>query len=884
MNFTQIEENLKSLIAKLDREEFIYEFLKAYGLPKASITRLQQGTYNLAKDENEVLWKKRVHYRIEEEEDLHEKITELSKEIVHEQRFVIVTDFETLLARDTETKENLDILLKDLPKHYAFFLPWAGMEKTAHQNENPADIKAAEKMAKLFDEIKKDNPDDSPQFTHDLNVFLSRLLFCLFAEDTEIFPEGIFTNGISSHTNADGSDLYEYLNKLFEVLNTPEKERANLPAHFEPFPFVNGGLFKDQIQSPKFTRKSRQRIIESGELDWSEINPDIFGSMMQAVITPEHRGGLGMHYTSVPNIMKVIKPLFLDELYEEFEKAEKNPRKLKELLNRLHNVKIFDPACGSGNFLIIAYKELRRLEMKIFKSSGEMALSGITLDQFYGIELDDFAHEIAHLSLWLAEHQMNVEFFKEFGRTNPTLPLKETGKIVRGNACRLDWTNICTVNLSEEVYLLGNPPYLGTKYQNDEHKKDTKLVLGKVKSYKSLDYVSCWFYLASNFITNINGAFAFVATNSISQGVQAGILWPEIFDLNLEIFFAHQSFKWVNNAKSNAGVTCIITGVKNRSRTKTKKKIYNQNSYKLVDNINPYLTGGKNLVISKSSKPISHLPKMTYGSKPADGGYLILNEKEKNDLIDKNPKSNIFVKKYMGSQDLIKGTIRYCIWIEDSDLDLATSITQINERLKQVEKFRKTSKKKSTRLLAEYPHKFAEIRYNAQNSILVPIISSENREYIPAGIVDNDTVINANAFGIYNPSTYILGIILSKMHNIWVDAVGGKFKTDISYISTICYNAFPFPTISKDKQNEITQTTFRIIEEREKYSDKTIADLYNPDKMPDGLLEAHQTNDEVIEKCYRSRPFESNEERLEYLLKQYEEIIESESNNETLFE
>ncbi len=431
MNIAEIENNLQKLIKSFFKETFIYDLLLSYGLPKASITRLQKGNLNLSKVDGEMSWKKKVFFKEVFKEDLHVAISILANDIKYDQRFVIVTDYKTFLAIDTKTQDKLDIELKDLPKHYDFFLPWAGMEKAQHQNENPADVKAAEKMAKLFDEIKKDNPNDSPDFIHGLNVFLCRLLFCFFAEDTNIFEKGQFTYAITSHTQAEGSDLNTYLDKLFEVLNTPEKDRQNLPVYLNAFPYVNGGLFRQRLQTPTFTRRSRQAIIDNGELDWSVINPDIFGSMMQAVIKPEHRGGLGIHYTSVPNIMKVIEPLFLNDLKEAFEKAKGNQMKLNELLRRLRTIKIFDPACGSGNFLIIVYKELRRLEMQIFKENkSALPMSTISLEQFYGIELDDFAHEITQLSLWLAEHQMNVEFYKMFGRTNPTLPLKEAGNII----------------------------------------------------------------------------------------------------------------------------------------------------------------------------------------------------------------------------------------------------------------------------------------------------------------------------------------------------------------------------------------------------------------------------------------------------------------------
>jgi type I restriction-modification system DNA methylase subunit len=522
MTISQIESNIQNLIKSFSKETFVYNFLLSFGLPKSSITRLQKGALNLSKNKNEIIWKKKLYFKSVGNEDLHLTITEMVETSKHNERFIIVTDYRTLLAIDSKTNERLDIDLKDLPKHYDFFLPLAGMEKTNHQDENPADVKAAEKMAKLFDEIRKDNPSNSPDFLHSLNVFLSRLLFCFFADDTNIFTKGQFSNTLDSHTQADGSDLNEFFDKLFEVLNTPQNKRKSFPEYLSVFPYVNGGLFRDKIISPKFTKSSRRTILNSGDQIWSSINPDIFGSMFQAVVSEDQRGNLGQHYTSVPNIMKVIKPLFLDELYENFEKNKNNPQKLIDLLNRLGNIKIFDPACGSGNFLIIAYKELRKLEIKIihqllelqkrassfepteeqisFLPKSQLSLaasfqvdlfSRIQLSQFYGIEIDDFAHEIAKLSLWLAEHQMNIAFFKEFGKTNPMLPLKEAGKIVCANATRVDWEIVCPKEKDDEIYILGNPPYLGARKQNTQQKADMRFVFNSYKNYNEIGRASC---------------------------------------------------------------------------------------------------------------------------------------------------------------------------------------------------------------------------------------------------------------------------------------------------------------------------------------------------------------------------------------------------------
>ena len=883
MNIAQIETNLQKLVKSYSRKTFIYSLLLAYGLPKASISRLQKGNLNLSKNEGELSWKNKVLFREEFEEDLHVTISELASTIKHDQRFVIVTDYKTLLAIDTKTDDKLDIAFNHLPKHYDFFLPWAGMEKTQHANENPADIKAAERMAKLFDEIKKDNPDKSPEFTHKLNVFLSRILFCFFAEDTNIFADNQFTSAISSHTQVDGSDLNKYLDKLFTVLNTSKKERKNLPFYLEAFPYVNGGLFKQNIGSPKFTRRSRQAIIDSGELDWSAINPDIFGSMIQVVVTPEHRGGFGMHYTSVPNIMKVIEPLFLNDLYEAFENAKGSEKKLNDLLNRIRKIKIFDPACGSGNFLIISYKELRKLEMKILKELNVIPYSGISLSQFYGIELDDFAHEIAQLSLWLAEHQMNVEFFKEFGRTNPTLPLKEAGRIVHGNSCRIDWEKVCTKSKDSETYILGNPPYLGARLQNNEQKEDIELIFKGIIGANNLDYIACWFKKASDYISLHNFKYAFVTTNSISQGEQVNLLWPYIIGKELSIHFVHSSFKWSNSAKSNAAVIVSIIGVGNSK--KIKSIIYKDNTKQYVDNINPYLIAGRNIFIQKRSKPLSNLPEMTFGSMPNDGGHLIFQkESEYASLIEDHPGSEIYIKEMFGAEDYINGVKRYCLWITDKQLKNVKQISLINNRIKEVKRYRELSQRKATNILAKSPYRFAEIRHKETDSLIIPRHSSERREYIPMGFLTSKTLIADSALAIYHAKPFHLGIVTSKIHMAWMKIVCGRIKSDYRYSSSLVYNTFPFPAISEQRKQEITQCVFRILEEREKHSDKNLAKLYDPDKMPQGLREAHHQNDLAIERCYRSKPFESDEERLEFLFKLYEQMIEDEKSKGTLFE
>jgi type I restriction-modification system DNA methylase subunit len=913
MNIAQVEQNLQNLIVNFNKDTFIFDLLLAYGLPKASITRLQSGNLNLSKVTGEVSWKKKLLFKPVFDEDLHTAITTYKEEAKQQQRFIIVTDYITLLAIDTKTADTLDIELTALPKHFDFFLPWAGMEKATHQNENPADVKAAEKMAKLFDEIKKDNPDNSPEFIHGLNVFLSRLLFCFFAEDTNIFKLGLFTTSITSHTQVDGSDLSTYLDTLFEVLNTNERTRKNLPAYLNEFPYVNGGLFQHKHTTPTFTRRSRQAIIDAGELNWSAINPDIFGSMIQAVITPEHRGGLGMHYTSVPNIMKVIEPLFLNELNEEFETAKYEPKKLNKLLERLGKIKIFDPACGSGNFLIIAYKELRFLEIKILKQLQELQkastgfegyqseldlipkaqltlaaqyqptlFSRIELAQFFGIELDDFAHEIAILSLWLAQHQMNQKFKEVFGNSNPTLPLKAGGNIAHGNATRLDWEVICPKKEGDEIYILGNPPYLGAKELSKAQQEDMNLVLSDLGNVKRQDYIGCWFKKATDFINNSNSKYAYVSTDSICQGEQVELIWPYIFKFEQEILFAFQSFKWTNNAKDKAGVSVIIIGIQNIDKNRTKY-LYNNTSRLKVQNISPYLTSGSNTYMKQRSLPISHFPKMILGSSGFDGGFLMLSENEKNKIISDFPNSNSLFRRFLSGDDFLNDKLRFCLWIDDELIEFSRTFPPINERINACQEYR-MSAGRDAKKAAAVPHRFFYKTHKETNKILFPKTTSGRREYVPLGFIDSQTIISNASFVINDAEPDIFSILSSKLHNLWLAITSARMNTSFRYSVNLTYNTFPFPKISEAQKEELTQSVFRILEERENHSEKTLAQLYDPDKMPEGLREAHRLNDLAVERCYRSKPFESDEERLEYLFKLYEKMIAEEKVKDTLFQ
>jgi hypothetical protein len=643
---------------------------------------------------------------------------------------------------------------------------------------------------------------------------------------------------------------------------------------------VNGGLFRDHYDIPQFSGKSRRMLIEAGSLTWAEINPDIFGSMFQAVIDPEERHNLGQHYTSVTNIMKVIEPLFLNDFKEELERAsnlsQKNVRTkaLHDLHDRIAKVKIFDPACGSGNFLIIAYKELRKLEMELFEALNAFPVSRITVNQFYGIEIDDFACETAVLAMWLAEHQMNLEYQKRFKQTLTSLPLKDGANIVCGNATRIDWETVCPKDFTDEIYVLGNPPYLGSRYQKKQHKDDMKDLIGK--GYKNLDYVACWFAKAATYADKSDVQVAFVATNSICQGAQVALLWPKIFDCGLEVSFAHQSFKWTNNAKGSAGVICVVIGL--RRISSAPHKIYKDGHAKTVKNINPYLTEGSSTYVKRRSSPLSDiLNKMVYGALLNDGGNLVLSAEEKNALVLEYPEAEKMIRYYIGASEFLRGRHRWCLKIDDDLISAARKIPPISERLSRVSAHRESSTEKSTRALSEYPNRFYFSAHDDNvDAIIIPRTSSERRDYIPMGFTTGKTVIG-DAQAIFNSPPFTFGILSSRMHMVWMRVTCGRLKTDYRYSSALCYNTFPIPDLTEEQKQTITMHVGNVLQERENHSGKTMAQLYDPDKMPAGLREAHHQLDLAVDRIYRSKPFASDEERLEHLFKLYEEMTAKET-------
>ena len=877
ISYQQTELELQAFKTGFSPADIPYILLKAFGKTDADIRRYKSGKGIVVKFDG-LLIKGVIAYRpcssIEMDDVLNAMKTDASITKAAP-RILAVSDGQRILAYDPKENETYENPLNKLWIDFQFFYPLCGIERYRGIEENPADVKAAEKMAKLHDEIRAYNDFSSNADLHELNLFMTRLLFCYFAEDTGIFSDDLFTASIDRYTQEDGSDLSNYLATAFEVMD--KQDRTDVPKIFSQFPYVNGGLFSKRIRIPQMGRRARKLIIECGQLNWKDINPDIFGSMIQAVVSPSQRGTLGMHYTSVPNIMKVIQPLFLDDLYEAYASSKDNIKKLRQLLVRISKMKFFDPACGSGNFLIIAYKELRKLEIQVWKRIGELSggfelpFVNIQLTQFYGIEIDDFAHEVASLSLRLAEHQMNRKFTAEFANVNiPALPLGRSGNIVHGNACRVDWNVVCPHTKEEEVYVMGNPPYLGARLQDEEQKADMECVFSNIRGFNNLDYIASWFYNGAQYIKGSKVRIAFVSTNSICQGEQVSLLWPYVLQV-ADIYFAYSWFKWSNNAKHNAGVTCTIIGLSAKDNIKGRW-LYTEKNKNEVDFINAYLTTGSSVIVMPHSSSLQNVPSINFGNMANDGGYLLLEKTEKEEMLANDNQASLFIRRFYGSQEFIRGEEKYCLWIEDDKLFIANNIKVIKDRIESCRKLRASSKRSATNVLAQYPHRFGEVRHKDSEKIIVPRVSSESRKYIPMGFLPKNDVVSDSAFAIYDAPMWLFGILTSLMHMAWVKTVGGRLKTDYRYSAQLCYNTYPFPKITNAKKQEIEEAAEEVLLVREDYPGKTLAELYDPDKMPDNLREAHHKLDLIVESCYQDKPFANDEERLECLFKLYEKM------------
>lgn len=890
-----IEQRLEALGITNDDGSLILDVLLAYGLPRSSVSRLRNGSLNLAKGKGDFLWKDKLFYHLEAGGSIRSLLSGYLRDrgiMRVRPRFVVVSDGRNWACCDTKTADTLDFPVAELAQRSSFFNPWAGFEKAKITLENPADIKAARKMGKLVDALRHDNPSLPP---HDMNVFMARLLFCFFAEDSGIFPGGnVFTTSIKENTLRDGSDLCTHLDRIFRMMNTPENApaRRNPPFRLQAFPYVNGGLFRDVHPVPHFSMRAREAIIDAGDQDWAEINTDIFGNMFQACLDPGQRANLGEHYTSVPNIMKVLNPLFLESLQEEAEKVKGKPKDAQRFIDRLSRIRFFDPACGSGNFLIVAFKEIRKLEMDVIENTeGLLRMPSVGIHQFYGIEIDDFAHEIAVLSLWLVDHQMNLEFNERFGTNVPTLPLKANENIYCGNALRMDWETVCpkvkysqaplyTMNPllqnagpaeDDEVYVFGNPPYLGRNVRSSVQKKDMDIVFSGWKNYAALDYVACWFLKGAEYIKYSKAKCAYVSTNSITQGEQVAIFWKPVLGKIVDIGFAYTSFKWVNNAMYQAGITCVIIGMAPVGCNE-QRKIYSDRDHRIVDEITPYLRRGKTTYVSPKSACISSLPSISFGNMPNDGGNLIIERDDYNSFIIENPGVGKYIRKFVGSAEYIRGEARYCLWLVSAKTSDMSRMPGVMQRVEQCRNLRLKSHRKTTQELADTPHLMGEIRHKDTDAILIPRVSSERREYIPMGYVDKDTIISDSAHAVYDAEPWVFGILTSRMHMAWVRVTCGRLKTDYRYSAKLCYNTFPLKPLTAAQKEELTAAAWGVLGTREYHTDMTMAQMYDPETMPEDLREAHHALDGVVDRLYHPEGFRDDEERLECLFKLYQEM------------
>lgn len=841
-------------------------------------------------------------------------------------RYIIVSNFQEIKLFDLESGTEAEFKLKDLYKNINLFGFLSGYQQRIYKDQEPVNIKAAELMGGLHDALLANGYQG-----HELEVMLVRLLFCVFAEDTTIFEKRQFTEYIELRTKEDGSDLGIHLAQLFQTLNTSEdKRQKNLDEQVAAFPYVNGSLFAEPLNLASFNSTMRSKLLTCCYFDWSVISPAIFGSMFQSVMNPKERRNLGAHYTSEKNILKLIHGLFLDELRQEFESVKINKNKLERFHEKISKLKFLDPACGSGNFLIITYRELRLLELDILKIlfKGQFvtdvsALSKIDVDAFYGIEYEEFPAQIATVALWLIDHQMNMKLSSEFGEYYKRLPLKKSATIVHGNALRLDWQSLLNplnsydieanhVNIYEvkeptfpygEVnikaksstvikgerpptkedvkfdFILGNPPFIGTAYQNTEQKADMIKVFQGVKSFGMLDYVCAWYITAAKYIQNSNTQVAFVSTNSISQGEQPAILWSELFKLGIKIKFGHRTFRWNNEAKGNAAVHVVIIGFKlGDVEYKTLFDYPNISGVALsrkVRNINPYLVAGDDITLSSISRPISSAPIMQSGSALNDGGFLILTENEVDTLIKANPKNKKIIKRFYSGYDFLNGFSRWCLWLKNIDSSELKANSFVMDRLKKVKEFRESSPRLQTKKMAAFPYLFSEERQPESDFLLVPKVSSENRAYIPIGYMTKDDIITDKNFFIPKASFFHFGILTSLIHMTWMRYTCGRLESRYSYSNTIVYNNFPWPqNLPKQKVIGVEKLAQQVLKVRERYPKSTLADLYDPLTMPADLLKAHRDLDKFVDSCYRPQPFENEMQRIEFLFDLYKKYTQ----------
>lgn len=909
MNAVEIEEAI-SLLAEQPfvAETFPYAFLEAFGNKETTIKRLKSGNNNKSNIDGGVLQQNNIHIAVCEEGKVSYTLRVLKDSPLTAKakvKFILATDGKEFQSEDLNSGETVVCEYTSFHNHFGFFLTLAGISTVKQIRENAFDIKATSRLNKLYIELLSHNPEwATAERRHDMNHFLARLIFCFFAEDTDIFEgDGLFTNTVQKMSAGDASDTHSIISEIFRAMDVKWKDRAEkrVKNWAFKFPYVNGQLFSGSTETPKFTKIARSYLLHVGNLDWKKINPDIFGSMIQAVADEGERGSLGMHYTSVPNILKVLNPLFLDDIKQQLEEAGINPRKLHNLRKRISRIRVFDPACGSGNFLVIAYKEMREIEYEINKRREESQRpTEIPLTNFRGIELRDFSAEIARLALIIAEYQCDVLYRGQKLALAEFLPLNAENWIIRGNALRIDWSGIMGVkgesvnitgddlfssptdqseidfeNQGGETFICGNPPYLGRKYQTEEQKKELKNVfLGKTKDTLSLDYVSGWFIKAAEFIINTEAAAAFVSTNSICQGIQVSAMWPAIFRNGIAISFAYQSFKWANLASHNAGVTVSIIGL---TKKDSNRKIYTENDGKIVvkevKNINAYLVAGSNVFVFQKTKVPDERTPMQFGNHPYYGNELMLQPGEARMLLKSEARSKKFLRPLYGSKELISGTPRTCIWIKEETKADAEEIPEILERINKVRTARMLVEKDvQAQKLALTPYRFRDQYEAVSNLLVVPIVSSENRQFLPIGLVNVQSIVHNKAFALYDAPLWNMALIASRLHCIWIGTVCVRMRTDFSYSNTLGWNTFPIPKLTDKNKIDLSNCAEEILISRERHFPASIAELYSPEDMPKDLRQAHDRNDEVLERIYIGRRFKNDTERLEKLFDLYTQM------------
>lgn len=913
MNAVEIEEAISALAEQpFDAQEFPFAFLEAFGNKATTIKRLRSGASNKS-DVGGVLQTSNIHIATADSGDVTGKLSALRASPATTRgkvKFILATDGEMLEAEDLESGKTVACAFAEFSDHFGFFLPLAGISYTKEIKEIEMDMRAARRLNQLYVRLLEENSDwGTAERRPDMNHFMARLIFCFFAEDTDIFNgRGLFTATINQMSARDSSNTHEVIGEIFRAMNTKIADRkgANLPRWADVFPYVNGGLFSGSADVPRFSRIARTYLLHIGGLDWRQINPDIFGSMIQTVADDDERGALGMHYTSVPNILKVLNPLFLDDLRQHLEEAGDNNRKLLNLRNRIARIRVFDPACGSGNFLVIAYKEMRAIEAEINKRRGEESRkSDVPLTNFRGIELRYFSAEIARLALIIAEFQCDVLYRGQKLALNEFLPLDTENWITCDNALRLDWLSLMdatgtgvkiTANdlfdtpldqaqidfehENGEIYICGNPPYAGLSSQTVEQKADLQNLFGNIsRYYKSFDYVMGWFWKAHQFVRDYDAKVAFVSTNSICQGQLVHMFWPMILDNEAKIFFAYVSFKWRNLAANNAGVTVVIIGL-SRNEGASARLFESFNDEKVVEKqvpaVNAYVVPGPNLYVDAVSKPSDDRPAMVWGNKPTDGGGLILSSEEARQVVLDEPRAAEFLRPYFGSDEFIKGAPRVCIWVDETRKSDAFTIASLATRFELVREFRANSKAKETRPAASYPYRFRQIQGQpGKRSIIVPIHTSETRQYLPVGLLPEGGIISNAAYGIYDAPLWNMALIASRLHLVWIATVCGKLETRYRYSNTLGWNTFPMPTLTEKNKADLTRCAEDILLAREVHFPATIADLYEPEKMPIDLREAHERNDEVLERIYIGRRFRNDTERLEKLFELYTKMAPS---------